>query len=109
MTQKELEKTVLRAADRAADSIRETAGHAVRAVRTVPRRGNPLLVRWKFDMKDVFFRRDEPERELFRFEIGGDTALWVPALCLILAALWCASKLARLARRIRRRRRKKEA
>ena len=46
---------------------------------------NPLIVRKKFQMKDVYFRRDLPEREVFRCELAFDTELYV--LLLIAAAV----------------------
>ena len=46
---------------------------------------NPLLVRKKFQMKDVYFRRDLPEREVFRCELAFDTEMYV--LLLIGAAV----------------------
>ncbi len=46
---------------------------------------NPLIVRKKFQMKDVYFRRDLPEREVFRCELAFDTELYV--LLLIVAAV----------------------
>jgi len=46
---------------------------------------NPLIVRKKFQMKDVYFRRDLPEQEVFRCELAFDTELYV--LLLIAAAL----------------------
>lgn len=46
---------------------------------------NPLMVRKKFQMKDVYFRRDLPEQEVFRCELAFDTELYV--LLLIAAAL----------------------
>ena len=46
---------------------------------------NHLIVRKKFQMKDVYFRRDLPEQEVFRCELAFDTELYV--LLLIAAAL----------------------
>ncbi len=46
---------------------------------------NPLMVRKKFQMKDVYFRRDLPEQEVFRCELAFDTELYV--LLLAAAAL----------------------
>lgn len=46
---------------------------------------NPLMVRKKFQMKDVYFRRDLPEQEVFRCELAFDTELYV--LLLIAAAV----------------------
>ena len=54
---------------------------------------NPLMVRKKFQMKDVYFRRDLPEQEVFRCELAFDTELYV--LLLIAAALlfWMVMRL----------------
>lgn len=46
---------------------------------------NPLMVRKKFQMKDVYFRHDLPEQELFRCELAFDTEVYV--LLLIAAAI----------------------
>lgn len=43
------------------------------------------MVRKKFQMKDVYFRRDLPEQEVFRCELAFDTELYV--LLLAAAAL----------------------
>lgn len=52
---------------------------------------NPLIVRKKFQMKDVYFRRDLPEREVFRCELAFDTELYVLliAAALLLLCLIC--------------------
>lgn len=52
---------------------------------------NPLLVRKKFQMKDVYYRRDDPEKELFRCEFAFDTEqyLIVIGAVILLAAIAC--------------------
>lgn len=65
---------------------------------------NPLLVRKKFDMKDVYFRKDAPDVELFRFEMGGDVELWVLALGGALLAALLIHRILMIGRRMRARR-----
>lgn len=47
------------------------------------RNDNPLLMRKKFQMKDVWFRRDQPDVELFRTEIAFDVELYVIIIALL--------------------------
>lgn len=71
---------------------------------------NPLLVRKKFQMKDVCFRKNHPEVELFRWEIAWDAELYVlflvltvlSAFLVVKAVICCCrakQKLSRLAAR----------
>ena len=53
---------------------------------------NPLLVRRKFQMKDVCFRKDHPEVELFRWEIAWDAELYVLLLVLTAACAFLVVK-----------------
>ena len=55
---------------------------------------NPLMVRKKFQMKDVYFRRDLPEQEVFRCELAFDTELYV---LLLLAAFLLLCVICRIA------------
>lgn len=48
--------------------------------------GSPLMMRKKFEMKDVWFRRDQPDVELFRTELAFDVQLYV-----ILVILLCGT------------------
>ena len=48
---------------------------------------NPLMMRKKFAMKDVFFRKDHPETELFRTEIAFDLELYVILIALLVTSL----------------------
>ena len=48
---------------------------------------NPLLMRKKFAMKDVFFRRDRPDVELFRAEIAFDLELYVIIIAILVGSL----------------------
>ncbi len=36
------------------------------------KKGNPLMVRKKLYVKDVFFRRDDPDEELLKLELSWD-------------------------------------
>ncbi len=56
---------------------------------------NPLIVRKKFQMKDVYFRRDLPEREVFRCELAFDTELYVLLLIAAALLLWIVCRLCR--------------
>lgn len=47
---------------------------------------NPLMIRKKFEMKDVMFRHDQPDVEVFRTEIAFDVQLYF-----ILIALLCTA------------------
>lgn len=58
---------------------------------------NPLIVRKKFQMKDVYFRRDLPEREVFRCELAFDTELYVLLLAAALLLLWAVCRVCRAA------------
>ena len=48
---------------------------------------NPLMMRKKFAMKDVFFRKDHPETELFRTEIAFDLELYVIIIAVLVTSL----------------------
>ncbi|MGN1345897.1 MAG: hypothetical protein ACI4V1_03875 [Eubacteriales bacterium] len=50
---------------------------------------NPLMVRKKFQMKDVCFRRDFPEEEVFRCELAFDVELYVLLFAAALLLLCC--------------------
>ncbi|MBP3294437.1 MAG: hypothetical protein J6N32_11845 [Clostridia bacterium] len=56
---------------------------------------NPLIVRKKFQMKDVYFRRDLPEREVFRCELAFDTELYVLLLIAAALLLWIVCRMCR--------------
>ncbi len=60
---------------------------------------DPLLMRKKFSVKDVYFRRGCPEHEVFRFEIAFDTEIYVilaavatGAICALCALAHCRKK-----------------
>jgi len=57
---------------------------------------NPLMMRKKMSVKDVVFRRDEPDTELFRFELAWDTELYILLVILILLIIFAGCKIARL-------------
>ncbi len=54
-----------------------------------------LLVRKKFAMKDVCFRRDQPDVEVFRWELAFDVEMYVLLLILAGAGVWCMWHLSR--------------
>lgn len=56
---------------------------------------NPVLVRKKFQMKDCYFRRDDPDCELFHIDIGFDVEFYVIAAVIISAALILICKISR--------------
>ncbi len=56
---------------------------------------NPLLMRKKFAMKDVFFRRNQPDVELFRAEVAFDLELYVIIIALLAGSLCLFLKTAR--------------
>ncbi len=69
--------------------ITDTTRAATTAVKTF-KRSNPLLVRKKMEMKDVYFRKNEPDREVMRFELAFDTELYVLIIAgVILLAMLC--------------------
>jgi len=49
---------------------------------------NPLMMRKKMTVKDVIFRKDDPDRELLRFELSYDTE-WFLLLAALLLLLIC--------------------
>ena len=54
---------------------------------------NPLMMRKKLSMKDVVYKKDEPDTELFRFELAWDTELYVLLAALILLIILAGYKL----------------
>ncbi len=69
---------------------RKVAKDASRAATTAVKtfkRSNPLLVRKKMEMKDVYFRKNEPDREVMRFELAFDVEQYfilVAGACLLM-------------------------
>ncbi len=59
------------------------------------KKNNPLMMRKKMTVKDVMFRRDEPERELFHLELSWDTELYVLLAVLILFVIFAIYKVCR--------------
>ncbi|MBR4185491.1 MAG: hypothetical protein IKQ87_06965 [Clostridia bacterium] len=104
MNTKQIGRTAVRTAETVAEGTREIGGAIL------DRFGgkNPLLVRKKFEMQDVYYRKKDPDRELFRIEMGCDTELWVLALGAAILLFYLAHKLSKIEerRRIRRARRK---
>ncbi len=58
---------------------------------------NPLMVRKKFEMKDVYFRRDMPEQEVFRCELAFNTELYVLLVAAITVLILILFKICRAA------------
>ncbi len=89
----------------AADGAKNLRRHAADAEKTVRgavkklRAGNPLLVRKKFFMRDVYFRKNAPGRELFRMEIGFDTQIRVLLFGAVLVAAWLVKRMLSARRR----------
>jgi len=50
---------------------RDTVRSATTAVKAF-KKSNPLVMRKKMEIKDVYFRKDEPDRDLLRFELAFD-------------------------------------
>jgi len=57
---------------------------------------NPLMMRKKLSMKDVVYRKDEPDTELFRLELSFDTELYVLLALLCCFVFLAAYKLCKL-------------
>ena len=57
---------------------------------------NPLMMRKKLSMKDVVYKKDEPDTELFRLELSLDTELYVLLALLLLAVLFAAYKISKI-------------
>lgn len=57
---------------------------------------NPLMMRKKMTVKDVVFRRDEPDTEMFRLELAWDTELYVLLAVLIFLVIVLGCKICRL-------------
>jgi len=68
------------------------------------KKDNPLLMRKKFQMKDVFFRRNEPDRELLRWELAFDLEWYVLLIALRAVGVCVLCKIACLVKRGRIRR-----
>ena len=102
---KKLGRQAARAAEAAARGSREIGG------RLLERYGgtNPLLVRKKFGMQDVYYRRKDPRKELFRIEMDCDAELWVPALAAALLLFCLAWKISSIGKRMRLRRARRKS
>lgn len=59
------------------------------------RHDNPLLVRKKLQMKDVWFRRDQPDVELFRTELAFDVELYVILIAVLVGTVYLFYKIVR--------------
>jgi hypothetical protein len=94
---KKLGRTAARAAEGAIQESREIGG------RLLERYGgkNPLLVRKKIEMQDIYYRKKDPEKELLRIEMGCDTELWVLAFLASLVLFCLAWKIANIGKRMR--------
>jgi len=51
------------------------------------KKSNPLMMRKKFAMKDVLFRRNQPDTELLRAEFAFDVELYVILVALLVGSL----------------------
>ena len=73
------------------NAIKEASHAATSSVKNF-KKSDPILVRKKMELKDVFYRKSEPKKELFRFEIAFDMEQYlvlVAALC-IFVMIWCS-------------------
>ncbi len=70
--------------------IKDTSRAATSAVKTFVR-SDPVLVRKKMEIKDVYYKKSEPKKELFRFELAFDTEQYflVAAAVVLLLMMWC--------------------
>ena len=72
------------------NAIKEASRAATSSVNNF-KKSDPILVRKKMEIKDVYYRKSEPKKELFRFELAFDTELYaviVAAVC-ISEMIWC--------------------
>lgn len=97
---KKLGKTAARAAEGVLGGTREIGG------KLLDRWGgkNPLLVKKKLEMQDIYYRRRDPDTELFRFEVAWNAELWVLAFGAALLFFLIAYKLSKMGERMRMRR-----
>ncbi|MBR3998430.1 MAG: hypothetical protein IKI93_08825 [Clostridia bacterium] len=65
------------------------------------KKSNPLMMRKKFAMKDVLFRRDQPDTELMRAEFAFDVELYVILVALLVGSLCLVLKTVRFRERRR--------
>lgn len=63
------------------------------------RKQNPLMMRKKMAVKDVVFRKDDPDTELFRLELAWDTEMYVLLAALIFLLVLLGCKICRLFKR----------
>lgn len=63
------------------------------------RNRNPLMMRKKMAVKDVVFRKDDPDTEVFRLELAWDTELYVLLAALIVLLILAGCKICRLFKR----------
>ena len=73
------------------NAIKEASHAATSSVNNF-KKSDPILVRKKMELKDIYYRKSEPKKELFRFEIAFDTEQYlviVAAVC-IFVMLWCS-------------------
>lgn len=77
---------------------RDTARSATTIVKTF-KRSNPLMMRKKLEIKDVYFRENEPDRDLLRFELAFDFEEYFIIVAGVIVMLILARKLASWAHR----------
>lgn len=82
--------------------MRRYAKEAASAYRAYKKR-NPLMIRKKLTAKDVVYRREEPDRELFRMEVAWDGELYVLLAVAVVAMAILCWKVAGLFRKVARR------
>ena len=57
------------------------------------KKDNPVIVRKKFQMKDTWFRRDEPDIEVFHIDVGFDVEMYVLLLVIVAVAVFFIYKI----------------
>ena len=79
------------------NAIKEASRAATSSVNNF-KKSDPILVRKKMEIKDVYYRKSEPKKELFRFELAFDAeqyAIVAVAICIIVMIWCCMAKAAR--------------
>lgn len=96
--EKSMEKTLMLAEKKAKSAVREMTSVYDDFRKKHPMK-DALLVRKKFAMKDVCFRKNQPDVEVFRCELAFDVEMYVLILLLAGTGVWLAWKYRRLRRR----------
>ena len=98
--EKSMEKTLMLAEKKAKTALRDMTSLYDDFRKKHPMK-DALLVRKKFAMKDVCFRKNQPEVEVFRCELAFDLEMYVLLLLLAGTGVWLTWRWRRLRRRKR--------